>query len=119
IAGRLCVSLIQSATRRAAGSANEHHFLTEKAGWRLLNQWIRLNPINVQQAFRLACNMPNLYNEGENYSSLIQKRNNLIGQNLSISYSENLKITRGAFQYLYDDKGTTYIDCVNNVSHVG
>src|SRR5699024_8425209 len=37
----------------------------------------------------------------------------------SISYSENLKITRGAFQYLYDDQGVTYIDCVNNVSHVG
>jgi len=30
-----------------------------------------------------------------------------------------LKIIKGALQYLYDDKGDTYIDCVNNVSHVG
>ena len=28
-----------------------------------------------------------------------------------------LKIVRGEGQYLYDDKGHQYLDCVNNVAH--
>ncbi len=51
--------------------------------------------------------------------ALLKERKQYIGRNLSISYDEPLKIVRGALQYLYDDKGGTYIDCVNNVSHVG
>ena len=47
------------------------------------------------------------------------KRNAHIGKNLSISYEKHLKIDKAALQYLYDDKGNTYIDCVNNVSHIG
>jgi 4-aminobutyrate aminotransferase-like enzyme len=50
---------------------------------------------------------------------LLKTRKERIGANLSISYKTPLKIVKGAFQYLYDDQGDTFIDCVNNVSHVG
>jgi len=42
-----------------------------------------------------------------------------IGKSLSISYRKPLKIVRGWMQYLYDENGRTYLDAVNNVSHVG
>lgn len=36
-----------------------------------------------------------------------------------MSYEVPLLIRQGAFQYLYDHEGKTFIDCVNNVTHVG
>jgi 4-aminobutyrate aminotransferase-like enzyme/Ser/Thr protein kinase RdoA (MazF antagonist) len=118
IAARLCISVTQSAWNSANGSTNEHHFVTEKHAWQLLEYLIQCNPIKAQDAFRKACGFPSIISN-DNYSSLLTKRKKLIGRNLSISYNEPLKIVRGALQYLYDDKGGTYIDCVNNVSHVG
>ena len=31
--------------------------------------------------------------------------------------SDPLKIVRGSGQYLYDEKGSRYLDCINNVAH--
>ena len=30
-----------------------------------------------------------------------------------------LKIVKGKGQYMYDENGTEYLDCINNVAHVG
>jgi 4-aminobutyrate aminotransferase-like enzyme/Ser/Thr protein kinase RdoA (MazF antagonist) len=49
----------------------------------------------------------------------LSDRRKRIGPNLSISYKTPLKIVRGAGAYLYDDVGRGYLDCVNNVAHVG
>jgi 4-aminobutyrate aminotransferase-like enzyme len=46
-------------------------------------------------------------------------RKSHFGFNLSISYSEPLKIVRGEGQYLFDENGRRYLDLVNNVCHVG
>ncbi len=46
-------------------------------------------------------------------------RKQRIGYNLSISYREPLKIVRGLGVHLYDERGRAYLDCVNNVAHVG
>ena len=36
----------------------------------------------------------------------------------ALHFSDNpLKIVRGEGQYLYDDEGHQYLDCVNNVAH--
>ena len=49
----------------------------------------------------------------------LAERRKRIGYNLSISYREPLKIVRGLGVHLYDDAGQPYLDCVNNVAHVG
>jgi 4-aminobutyrate aminotransferase-like enzyme len=49
----------------------------------------------------------------------LAERRSRIGYNLSISYQEPLKIVRGLGAYLYDDEGQPFLDCVNNVAHVG
>lgn len=118
IAARLCISVTQSAYNASLSSANEHHFITEKPAWNLLHQLIEINPIKAQDHFRKACGFAPLIHE-EDYSQLLAERKKHIGRNLSISYDKPSKIVKGALQYLYDDKGETYIDCVNNVSHVG
>ena len=50
---------------------------------------------------------------------ILRLRARFIGRALSVSYREPLKIVRGEGQYLYDDEGRAYLDCVNNVCHVG
>ena len=49
----------------------------------------------------------------------LAERRKCIGYNLSISYREPLKIVRGLGVHLYDEEGRPYLDCVNNVAHVG
>ncbi|HFG0565800.1 TPA: aminotransferase class III-fold pyridoxal phosphate-dependent enzyme [Flavobacterium psychrophilum] len=118
IAGRLCISVTQSAFNGSLDTNNDHHFITEKPAWDLLYKLIKINPIKAQDNFRKTCGFEGVISN-DNYSDLLKKRHKYLGKNLSIGYKENLKIVKGALQYLYDDKGKTYIDCVNNPSHVG
>lgn len=118
IAARLCISVTQSAYNASIETNNEHHFISEKPAWDLLYRLIQINPIKAQDNFRKACGFKGLINEN-NYDQLLEERKEHIGRNLSTAYKQKLKITKGALQYLYDDKGNTFIDCVNNPSHVG
>lgn len=52
-------------------------------------------------------------------AELLSQRRKVIGPSLSVSYADPLVILRGAGQYLYDEAGLEYLDCVNNVCHVG
>ncbi len=47
------------------------------------------------------------------------RRERLLGANLSLSYREPIHAVRGVGAYLYDPLGRSYLDCVNNVAHVG
>jgi 4-aminobutyrate aminotransferase-like enzyme len=42
-----------------------------------------------------------------------------LGPSLSLSYRTPLHIVRGEGAYLFDAAGRAYLDCVNNVAHVG
>jgi 4-aminobutyrate aminotransferase-like enzyme len=50
---------------------------------------------------------------------LLAARRRLLGPSLSVSYRTPLHIVRGEGAYLYDAEGRAYLDCVNNVAHVG
>lgn len=119
VAARLCISVTQSAYNASLETNNTHHFVSEDAAWRLLYKWIRINPLKAQHAFRKACGFSGVISNTEDHFPMIEERKKYIGRNLSISYTKKLKIVKGALQYLYDDKGDTYVDCVNNPSHVG
>lgn len=119
IAARLCISVTQSAWHASEGSANEHHFLTEMPAWTLLGNWIKINPLRAKNTFRTACGFQPVIRPTRHLSDLLVQRREHIGRNLSLSYNEPLKIVQGALQYLYDEDGATWVDCVNNVSHVG
>ncbi|HIB52677.1 MAG TPA: aminotransferase class III-fold pyridoxal phosphate-dependent enzyme, partial [Candidatus Marinimicrobia bacterium] len=50
---------------------------------------------------------------------ILDLRSKHLGPSLSVSYDEPLHIVRGEGQYLFDAKGNRYLDCVNNIQHVG
>jgi len=50
---------------------------------------------------------------------LAERRRAAFGENLSLSYDEPLHIVRGVGTFLYDPLGRAWLDCVNNVAHVG
>ncbi|MDE3136031.1 MAG: aminotransferase class III-fold pyridoxal phosphate-dependent enzyme [Acidobacteriota bacterium] len=52
-------------------------------------------------------------------AEILGERAERIGPSLSISYRKPLEIVRGSMQTLYDECGRPYLDCVNNVAHVG
>nr|XP_029717543.1 alanine--glyoxylate aminotransferase 2-like isoform X1 [Aedes albopictus] len=50
----------------------------------------------------------------------IRLRNKHIGKSCQLFYkTDPLKIVRGQGQYMYDEEGSRYLDCINNVAHVG
>ncbi|MBW2514746.1 MAG: aminotransferase class III-fold pyridoxal phosphate-dependent enzyme [Deltaproteobacteria bacterium] len=57
--------------------------------------------------------------QGRNREEILSFRKKHLGKNYSISYHDPLKIVRGRGQYLIDQNGQTYLDGVNNVTHVG
>lgn len=51
--------------------------------------------------------------------ALQARRDRLLGPSLSLSYRHKLHIVRGRGAWLYDQSGRAYLDCVNNICHVG
>ena len=51
--------------------------------------------------------------------TLAARRKQRLGPSLSISYNKKLKIVDGRGAWLIDHSGREYLDCVNNIAHVG
>jgi len=51
--------------------------------------------------------------------ALLGRRRDALNPALSLSYRQPLKMQRGYLHHLYDENGQPYLDCVNNVPHVG
>ena len=49
----------------------------------------------------------------------LKLRKQYLGPSLSLAYENPLKIVKGQGQYLYDENSREFLDCVNNISHVG
>ncbi|WP_341890002.1 aminotransferase class III-fold pyridoxal phosphate-dependent enzyme [Variovorax sp. YR752] len=52
-------------------------------------------------------------------SDLLQRRRALLGPNVSTFYADPVHIVRGEGVWLWDAEGRRYLDCYNNVPHVG
>tara|TARA_R110002073_G_scaffold1471_33_gene10364 strand:- start:5132 stop:6418 length:1287 start_codon:yes stop_codon:yes gene_type:complete len=51
--------------------------------------------------------------------TLIQRRERLLGPNMSTFYSDPVHLVRGQGVHVWDADGRQYLDCYNNVPHVG
>lgn len=50
----------------------------------------------------------------------VELRNKYIPSCIELFFKKDpLKIVKGKGQYMYDENGTEYLDCINNVAHVG
>src|SRR3954451_1480374 len=52
-------------------------------------------------------------------ADIAQRRRTVMSRALSLAYDEPLHIVRGEGAYLFDAKGRSFLDLVNNVAHVG
>lgn len=64
--------------------------------------------------------LESVINEKLPKSDTIKLRKKHIGQACKLFYGQDpLKIVRGQGQYMFDEQGHRYLDCINNVAHVG
>ena len=81
----------------------------------LIDIWSKISPdpnliLKIPDSF---------FNNNNNFFAVLNKRKQNISQNLSISYDKPLHILEAKNQYFFDRYGRRYLDCVNNISHVG
>ena len=115
-AARLCASVCYAANQARLAPDNQYLNISNRPAWALLEKLASF-PIGwPTEVFRRVCG----YAAGARTSaSLAESRRRMLGPSLSLSYSEPLHIVRGWRQHLYDAGGRRYLDCVNNVAHVG
>ena len=83
---------------------------------RYLDVWAELFP----DAATLAGIPPETFHQsGRTRPEIVAARKTSLLPNLSISYSQPIKFVRGEGAWLIDDRGRTYLDCFNNVCHLG
>lgn len=117
---RLAVYVAMAAYSADANSANKHTRLKEEQVWNLIKRLIEVNPIRAEDVYRQSCGFDSLLSKHEEKAQEnLAKRHNMFSNMLYTHYKEPLHVTGGALQYLYDNKGNTYFDCVNNVSQWG
>lgn len=117
IAARLCISVCQSAFNSRENPKSDYITISEKGAWKLLNQWLRINPLHAKRKFREVCGFPNP--KSVSRTALLKHRRKHFGKNLSLSYENPIHMVGAAFQYMYDAEGNTYLDAYNNIMLVG
>ncbi|MCK4765077.1 MAG: aminotransferase class III-fold pyridoxal phosphate-dependent enzyme [Candidatus Aminicenantes bacterium] len=145
ISARLCISVTMGAFRlQTLEPDNEYLKASSVPAREALEKLMYADPVQVLKTFRSACGLsplPGLAEtkhkkkssresgspalqeqtlpEGRSADKILELRRRFLNPSLSISYKKPLKIVRGLGQYLYDETGRAYLDCVNNVCHVG
>lgn len=117
IAARLCTSQIMAVRSKLQNPENDYTSKDEIKGRELLKQLLYINPIKAENKFREACGMQTL--DIQDQTLLLAERQKHISTAQSISYDQAIAMSKSALQYMYDDRGNTFIDCVNNIMHVG
>ena len=113
-ATRLAMSVCYAACQAACAPDNDYLNISNAPAWALLEKLSALPAGWPTDVFRRACAFP-----GPTSTDLLRSRRLHLGPSLSIAYQQPLHIIRGWKQCLYDSSGHAYLDCVNNVSHVG
>ncbi len=119
ITARLCVSLTISASRRAT-SADPYFFVSE-APARALLAWLASPAAEaLPPALARACGAHAvLLPPRRDTTDVADARRRLLGPNVRLSYAAPLHIVGGEGVWLTAADGRRFLDCYNNVAHVG
>jgi 4-aminobutyrate aminotransferase-like enzyme/Ser/Thr protein kinase RdoA (MazF antagonist) len=121
---RLCVSVTISAIAAEDDPKNQHRQISDEAAGGALERFQSIDWRDVENRFRISCGFNKRpvqvsNRQKESYETLLKERQERIGPSLSLSYRTPLEIVRGRGQFLFERNGRAYLDCVNNVCHVG
>jgi ethanolamine-phosphate phospho-lyase len=117
IAARLCISLCNAAHSKKINPENDYAFSSEESALKMLNKWLLLSPIHVENIFRKALGFSVIIDKS--IKNVIKRRHKVISPIFSLSYDNPIKMERAAFQYMYDASGNTFLDAYNNIPLVG
>jgi 4-aminobutyrate aminotransferase-like enzyme len=118
IAARLCTTVLLAARKSRDFPDDDYYQVSAGPAWHLLHKWIRINPVKALNVFYGACGMK-VESTGPATNKIRINRKNHMPGSLSLSYNEPIHMVGSSLQYMYDDEGNTYLDCVNNIAHVG
>ncbi|MFK7760386.1 MAG: aminotransferase class III-fold pyridoxal phosphate-dependent enzyme [Phycisphaerales bacterium] len=113
---RLCLSVTMSAHQRAASPDNVYLSISETPAWDALTKLTESAGDNLRDTILRRTNAEVPMRSSEEILSLRERH---LSATLSTSYQKPIHIVRGRGQYLIDRAGNQYLDCVNNVCHVG
>jgi 4-aminobutyrate aminotransferase-like enzyme len=121
---RLAMSVTIAAHQKQLEPENQYLTVSEQQAWMLLEKLRDVHPDFAHYAFRGACGLPpcplhRIPKPSFTSDQTLEYRRQFIAPSLSLSYQQPLKIVHGSGQFLYADDGRPYLDCVNNVAHVG
>jgi 4-aminobutyrate aminotransferase-like enzyme/Ser/Thr protein kinase RdoA (MazF antagonist) len=121
---RLSISVTTSAIAAEEDPDNEHRQISDRLAWEMLEQLETIDWHDAENRIREACGLDgrDLVRYGivqRTYEELLDERHSRIGPSLSLTYETPLEIVRGRGQFLFAPDERAYLDCVNNICHVG
>ncbi|MDA9580668.1 aminotransferase class III-fold pyridoxal phosphate-dependent enzyme [Luminiphilus sp.] len=117
---RLAIYVSMATYTRVQGLKNDHALSKEEDIWALMERLVEINPLHALESFRIACGFPSLQPAfRQRGDSNLQQRQKYFARSMYTHYEEPLHLSGGALQYLHDDGGRSYLDCVNNVCQWG
>jgi len=114
---RLCMSVCFAAHNASAKPDDPYQLVTAGPAWKTLEMLSKQSWKDLYKAWDAL--MDNASSPQDTVKELLDARKGLVGPNLSVSYNKPLNIVRGEGAYLIDQNGRSFLDGVNNVSHVG
>lgn len=106
---------IELITDRMGDESGNFEGAAEPSRWAL---WSAIVP-DANLLLRLAPESFTVPDDADDVQTLLHRRHEALPPSLSISYRKRLHIVRGTGTYLFDRHGQGFLDCVNNVCHVG
>lgn len=120
VAARWCQTMVMAARQERQNPDSAYHQVSVQGARNMLHQWIRENPIGMRQngypgktGTALPRTILRSIDEGTG------NRYRYFSKSVSLSYREPVHMIGAAMQYMYSADGRTYLDCVNNIPHVG
>lgn len=106
---------------RAAQTPDEPNYLAEYGDttFRVLEAFRAMGREKVSDIVREACGLPPRPGAIRSVDELIAQRKRLMGSKLYVFYDPPLHMVKGEGVWLTSAEGKRYLDCYNNVPHVG
>jgi ethanolamine-phosphate phospho-lyase len=105
VAARWSQTIVMAFRQEQINPGSAYHQVSLQGAREMIQKWIRINP-RALDAKKLI-------------SPPIDGRYKYFSKAVSLSYNEPIHMIGAAMQYMYSSDGRTYLDCVNNIPHVG
>jgi len=121
LCARLAVSATMSIISRQTRPDNRYANVSEQSAWQAMERLAGVDPALAHEHVERACQGKKAQGlrPSVRADELLTRRRQRLGPSLSLAYRQPLNMVRGWMQYLFDPVGRPYLDCVNNVCHVG